>query len=157
MRILNRTRAPFFVAALLISGSLAACADTPTGASIAADEPAALNTAPQPTVSDSAGHPLISWPAVPGATSYTVRYSFLWVTHMADGTEYDHGETIYPVGTTTGTSVVDSVLSYTGNVQCWFPDPYGTHFEILTYFYSVTAHFPGGTATAYVFAPVGPC
>lgn len=157
MRFWNRTRAPFLVTALLVSAGLAACSDTPTGALVpVADAPPVFYTAPQPTVTSSGGHPLISWPAVAGATGYTVRYFYIHVTHMYDGNEEYRGETYFPVGTTAATSISDTVLSYTGSPQCWFPN-YTTGFEILTYQYEVTAHFAGGSSTGYAYAPVGPC
>lgn len=68
MKLIRPTRA----AALLLM-ALAACSDASAGNAItAADQPAAFNTAPTVTVTNSGGSPLISWGALAGATSYSV-------------------------------------------------------------------------------------
>lgn len=150
-----RTRAPFLAASLLLASSLAACSDVPTGAtSTAAEQPAALNTAPTVTVTNSGGYPLISWGALAGATSYSVVNKARYV-YVMNGKAYGStGNRL--VGSTTGTSLVDSAFSYTGVSQCGTTFPDGDT-ETQRHEYVVTATFASGTSTTTVDAPIAEC
>lgn len=137
-------------AAVLLMTALAACSDAPTGATItAADQPAAFNTAPTVTVTNSGGYPLISWGALAGATSYSVVHKARWV-HLINGRPYASTST-RPVGSTTGTSLSDSTFIYTGVSQCIYED------ETQRHEYVVTATFSSGTSTTTVDAPIAEC
>lgn len=148
--------APTRIAAvLLLAVALAACSDVPTGATAKADQPAAFNTAPTVTVTNSGGYPLISWSALAGATSYTVAYNeyvtIIYKPSLNTGSE----ELDLPLVTTTGTSHLDTGRAYTGDSSC---TSYGTYQTRMKQFrYRVTANYPTGTATTFVAAPVSPC
>ena len=147
----NRSRA----AALLLVAALAACSDAPTGATITApDQPAVFNTAPTVTVTDSGGYPLISWGALAGATSYSVVNKTRYVTVM-NGKAYGSTSNRL-VGSTTGTSLVDSDFSYTGVSQCGTTFP-GGDSETQRHWYIVTATFASGTSSTTVDAPIAEC
>jgi len=123
----------------------------------AVEAPAAprLNTYPGPaglTVTNSGGHPLISWNAASGATSYTVRL----ITFFAQGGQY-LGRSFTFVANTTGTSYLDTEHGYTGVYECTGVDgmdmPYDYWYE-----YSVQAHYPNGSSSVDYsrhFAPIG--
>ncbi|HEX8273421.1 MAG TPA: hypothetical protein VF615_12340 [Longimicrobiaceae bacterium] len=151
----NRSRA----AALLLMAALAACSDAPTGATITAAEPVAaprFNAAPTVTVTNSGGYPLISWGALAGATSYSVVNKTRYVTVM-NGKAYGSTSNRL-VGSTTGTSLVDSVFSYTGVSSCTFyftGEP--SYTENQSQSYVVTATFASGTSTTTVDAPIAEC
>lgn len=153
MKLIQSARA----AALLLVAALAACADAPTAAVATAESgTAALNTypAPVPSVSNSGGQALVSWSALPDATSYDVVLEISW-TYSNRGTgEYDSGVDTVPVGSTTGTSLLHAV-GYTGVSFC--STTYGYEIYRERYRYRVTANFAGGTSTATVFAPVADC
>lgn len=147
-------RFPIRAAALAAVLLLAACSDAPTAATASAAGPA-MNAAPQPTVTNSGGNPLISWPALSGATSYTVAYNeyvtVIQKPSFATSTEeYD-----WPLTTTTATSYLDTGRTWTGDSSC---TAYGTYQTRIKQFrYRVTANYPTGTATTFVAAPVSPC
>ena len=154
---MQRTAAVLRGLAVLALLSFAAC---DTSRSPTAAEPAAaprLSTYPAPTltVTNSGGYPLISWSALAGATSYSVvlrkvRTEIDKATFASQSTTYD-----YPLGSTAGTSFLDTANAYTGRSNC---TSYGTYKTVmLTYTYRVTATFPDGTSTGTVAAPVGPC
>jgi hypothetical protein len=151
----NRPRTALRAVALLLAGALAACSDAPTALVTAADQPAALNTAPTVTVTNSGGNPLISWSALAGATSYTVAYNeyvtIIYKPSLNTGSE----ELDLPLTTTTATSYLDTGRTWTGDNSC---TAYGTYQTRIKQFrYRVTANYPTGTATTFVAAPVSPC
>jgi hypothetical protein len=153
---LIRSQSAIRTVVLLLACAVAACADAPTAAvATAADQPAAFNTAPTVTVTNSGGHPLISWSALSGATSYTVVYNES-VTIIAkpslatSSEEYD-----WPLATTTATLYLDTGRTWTGDSSC---TAYGTYQTRIKQFrYRVTANYPTGSATTSVAAPVSPC
>ncbi len=150
MKLIQSARA----VALLLMAALAACSDAPTAAITAAGQPAAFNTAPTVTVTNSGGYPLISWGALAGATSYSVVHKARYV-YVMDGKAY--GSTSNGlVGSTTGTSLVESGYSYTGVSQCGTTFPNGDT-ETQRHEYVVTATFASGTSTTTVPAPVAEC
>jgi hypothetical protein len=142
--------------AITLAGALAACSDVPTGAAItAADHPAAFNTAPTVTVTNSGGYPLISWGALSDATSYTVEYVRDQTRIIKATFETEQVQYVTVLTTTTDTSYVDSARPYTGDTQC---TSYGTYETRMTrYRYRVIANYPTGTASTFVDAPVSPC
>jgi len=145
---------PARAAALLLMAALAACSDAPTGAAITApDQSALFNTAPTVTVTNSGGTPLISWGALAGATSYSVGYSAHY-TVLFNGKVYGSVSN-YPLGSTSGTSWLDTTNSYTGVTQCISEFPGET--ERMEYRYVVTATFANGTSTTRVAAPIAHC
>jgi hypothetical protein len=143
-------------AILVLAATLAACSDAPTGAVIsAADRPAALNTAPTVTVTNSGGYPLLSWSALSGATSYSVVLVETETQTNRQTAESTSTSWESPLGSTTGTSFLDSAHPYTGGSLCSY-----TAYPIVTrvtYRYRVTATYASGTATTSVSAPVAPC
>ena len=141
-------------AVLLLLAVAAACSDVPTGmVATAADRPAALNAAPQPSVRHASGAPLVSWPAVTGAVSYTVVFNTR-TTVLMDGRIY-RGQYNRTLGSTTATAWLDGTNAYTGTTSCTYTDPTG--YDMEEYRYQVTATFGNGTTAAYVAAPVGAC
>lgn len=152
MKLIQHSRA----AAVLLVAALAACSDAPTGAAItAADEPAAFNTAPTVTVTNSGGYPLISWGALAGATSYTVVYNRYVTIIQKPSFDTSTEEYDLTLTTTTATSYLDTGRTYTGDTKC---TSYGTYQTRITqYRYRVTATYPTGSATSEIAAPVSPC
>ncbi|HEX6040298.1 hypothetical protein [Longimicrobium sp.] len=149
-------RSALRAATLLLAATLAACSEAPTGASIsAADQPAALNTAPTVTVTNSGGSPLLSWSALSGATGYSVVLVETETQTNRQTAESTSTSWEYPLGSTTGTSLLDSGHPYTGDWLCSY-----TAYPIVTrvtYRYRVTATYADGSAASSVFAPVAPC
>lgn len=143
-----------FAAVLLLGAALAACSDAPTAAvATAADQPAALNAAPTSlTVTNSGGHPLISWTAAPGALSYTV---YLITFNTSDG-QYQ-SRSFSTLGTTTGTSYLTS-HTWTGEYSCTQPAIDERYPERGKWFeYSVQANYAGGSSdpdAARHYAPI---
>ena len=107
------------------------------------------------TVTNSGGHPLLTWSAVSGAVSYSVvlietetqtnRQTAQSTTYV-----YDH-----PLGSTPGSSFLDSARPYTGTQMCSYSAYPVVHR--LTYRYEVTAVFADGRSTSTVPAPVAAC
>lgn len=155
-------RIPVPVLGLALALLAGACTDLPTRATTSADGLSpAFNTSATVTVTNSGGTPLVSWDAVPGATSYTVRFATTWfftIYTRGDGTRRTFRTDL---GTTTGTSYLDTSHTYSGDISCTRPagEPYGpndTYTEI--YEYVVISHFPDGTTTTgRAYAPVGEC
>ena len=152
----NRLGAACRAVILLLGGALAACSDAPTAAvATVADQPAAFNTAPTVTVTNSGGDPLISWGALAGATSYTVEYLESRTILIKATFETRNEEYVTTIASTTGTSHLDTPRTYTGDTTC---RSYGTYETRTTWYrYRVTAHYPTGTASTVVAAPVSPC
>jgi hypothetical protein len=154
MKRLNVSRAASAAAIAL----LAACSDAPTAAVIPADTgPAAMNTYPAPalSVSNSGGYPLISWSALAGATSYEVVLTTTETETNRVTTESNSWTYHDVLGSTTGTSFLDTAHAYTGKSMCSY-----LNYPIVTryaYRYRVTATFSGGTSVSTVAAPVAPC
>ena len=152
----RRIRAIRRTAVLLLASVLAACTDAPTSAVIsAADRPAALNTAPTVTVTNSAGNPLLGWSALAGAVSYDVVLVETETQTNRQTAESTSTSWEYPLGSTTGTSFLDTGHAYTGKNLCSY-----TAYPIVTrvtYRYRVTAVYASGSAASSVFAPVAPC
>jgi hypothetical protein len=137
---------------------LAACSDAPTSPVATAETmPAVLNTYPAPalSVSSSGGYPLISWSALAGATSYSVALIETETQTNRQTAESQSWTYTYALGSTTGTSFLDSAHAWTGDNLCSY-----TNYPIVTrvsYRYRVTATFANGTSFSTVFAPVAPC
>jgi hypothetical protein len=156
----NRRRVIHCAATMLLA-AVAACSDAPTSTPvrITPDAEPLRNTSLSPTVTNSGGTPLVSWNAVTGATSYTVR---LVTTVFYTTWRGDSPGTVFrmDIGTTTGTSFLDTARTYTGDSRCTRPAeyPYGpndTYTE--SYQYAVVAHLATGTSIQRVTAPIGEC
>lgn len=142
------------MAALMLAAALAACGDAPT-APLAEAGPAALNTAPSATVTNSGGNPLISWAALAGAVSYGVVLVEVETETNRQTAESSSYTWQYPVGTTTATSLLDTARGYTGTSMCSYSNyPIVTR---ITYRYRVTATYANGSAASMVMAPVAQC
>lgn len=90
-------------------------------------------------VTDSGGTPLISWSAVPDATSYSVEL----ITYNTHNGEYQNRYFI-PLVTTTGTSYLDTEHSYTGVSECTYEwGGYGHWYE-----YAIFVNYPNGRSEA---------
>ncbi len=149
-----RVRSGIVVLALL---ALGACDTTRSPTAVEAPAAPRFNTYPGPTgltVTNSGGHPLISWNAALGATSYTVQL----ITFFAQNGQY-LGRGFTFVANTTGTSYLDTAQDYTGVYECTTVDgedkPYSYWYE-----YSVQAHYPDGSSSVDYsrhFAPIAWC
>lgn len=152
--MMNRTRS--LSAVLLLAATLAACADAPTSprASVA-EQPAALNTAPTVTVTNSGGTPLLGWGALSGAVSYSVVLVETETQTNRQTAASNTWEWRYPLGSTTGTSFLDTAHGYTGTFRCTY-----SAYPIVTrvlYEYEVTATYANGSAATTVNAPIATC
>lgn len=146
-----------FAAVLLLAGALAACSDLPTGAAASAEHAAAAMNYPAPvlSVTNSGGYPLISWSALTGATSYTVTQVIIETATNRQTTESNSWRYETLLGSTTGTSFLDTSNAHTGKSVCSY-----TNYPMVyryTYRYEVTATFSGGTSMSSIFAPIAPC
>ena len=146
------------VLAALALLSFGACDTTRSPTAIEAPAAPRFNTYPGPTgltVTNSGGHPLISWNAAPGATSYTVRL----ITFYTQNGQYS-GRGFTFLSTTTGTSYLDTEHGYTGVYECpgvdtGMGETYGYWYE-----YSVQAHYPHGSSSVDYsrhYAPIAGC
>ena len=141
---------------VLLTAVLSACADTPTAIRADAAAPA-LTTYPAPslTVTNSGGHPLISWSALSGATSYSVSLVVTSTETNRQTAESSSDTDEYALGTTTGTSYLDQNHWYLGDSNCMYSNYPIVYRE--SWRYKVTATFPGGTSSATAPAPVNQC
>jgi hypothetical protein len=142
-------------AAVLALALLAGCDAAVTVPETQFEGSARRLAAPAVTVTNSGGYPLLSWSAVAGATSYSVvfqktRTTIDKATFATESQTWD-----YPLGSTSGTSFLDTSNAYTGKTSC---TSYGTYTTVmLRYRYIVTATSATETASTTVNAPVGPC
>ncbi len=107
------------------------------------------------TVTNSGGHPLLSWSAVTGATGYKVA---LVSTETQTNRQTGQSNTYvnqYALGSTTSSSFLDSSHPHTGGTMCSY-----SSYPVVTrvfYRYRVTAIFADGTSRSETFAPVAQC
>jgi hypothetical protein len=123
----------------------------------AGDEIAAIYLYPDraaATVSNVGGYPRVNWPALHGASSYTVTR--IVDRAVEDAERGNSSETIQTViGTVTTPGVTDFGVQYTGYSSCtWSGYPVS---EYEAYSYKVTAQFPNGTTVRVIEAPIGSC
>ncbi len=104
------------------------------------------------SVTNSGGHPLITWNAAPGATSYTVQL----ITFNTLNGQYQN-RSFATLGTTTGTSYLTS-HTWTGTYSCsmgTIDERFGEQGK--WYEYSVRANYPNGSSNpdaARHYAPI---
>jgi len=140
-------------AVLLLLCALTACGDAPTAAPArVAHAPTALDVYPPPavTVSNSGGHPLVSWSAT-GATQFDVA---MLVNGMMDNfqtMEHRQWTDTIPLYGGTGTSYLDTSSTYTTKLVR--TAVYGDERYRWYYYYLVTATFANGTSSRQVLAP----
>lgn len=139
-------------AAVLSFAALAGC-DSPTAGAADGRNPVQPRyTFPVASISvtNSGGTPLVSWGAVTGATSYTVR---LITYNTANGAYVNRF--FSTLTSTTGTSYLDTSNSYTGIYQCTdgYEGPDGIE-RGHWYEYEVISVFPTGTSSARHYAPI---
>ena len=112
-----------------------------------------LPTVSSLSVTDSGGYPLIGWSAPLDATSFTVRL----INYNSVNGNYQN-RFFSPLGTTTGTSLLDSENPYTGlHDKCGVEGPdgniYGGWYE-----YGIVAQYANGSSSeARIYAPIGEC
>jgi len=112
-----------------------------------------LPTVSSLSVTNSGGYPLISWSAPLDATSFTVRL----INYNSVNGNYQN-RFFSPLGTTTGTSLLDSENPYTGlHDKCGVEGPdgniYGGWYE-----YGIVAQYANGSSNeARIYAPIGEC
>ena len=135
----NRPFRGLAVLALLATGACESAA-APTAPDPAAARPVA-GIGTTLTVTNSGGHPLLSWNASPGATGYTVsRIRWSYSSRLAKA-----------IATTTGTSYLDWTRAYTGDWDCTSQET-GVFYW---YQYEVVAHLPNGpSVVAQAEAPI---
>lgn len=142
-------------AALLAALALGACDATPTAVRPAAspgDVRAVITPASSLSVTNSGGYPLVSWTAPAGATGFTVKL----ISYNTVNGNY-HNRFFTTLGTTAGTSFLDTSQAYTGSHdKCELEGPdgnlYGGWYE-----YEIVSTFVDGTSSARIYAPVGDC
>ena len=102
------------------------------------------------SITDQGGVPLLSWNAVPGATSYQVTLIMYEYEVDQYGQEWYQGRYFQTVGSTTGTSLLDGYQIYTGYASCDYPDPFDPAPEPKLrrywYEYAVQAVHPNGSS-----------
>ena len=116
----------------------------------------------QLSVSYTANGPLVSWSAISGATSYELNVLYVGYENYND--PYDpnnsYGSTVYEgqaVGTTTGTSYLDTTNSYTGVSSCShaaFPSDPNWSGGTYTSYYWLKANFANGETHSHVVAQI---
>jgi hypothetical protein len=147
-----RVRSGIAVLALV---ALGACdtAGNPAAPLSAAARPLGSLAGTTVTVTNSSGTPLVGWSAVPNVVSYTVSL-ITYTSNTGDGVYQSRYFTT--LTSTTGTSYLDTDHSYTGVIECNYPNelmvPYGFMYE-----YGVTAHFVNGTTLSQRLAPIAEC
>jgi hypothetical protein len=114
----------------------------------------------QVTVANSGGWPSLTWNAISGASSYNVYISYEGMETYMDPDNRDNSYSIWSfgmeyVGSTTGSSLLDTINPYTGVTNCWRsdPDPNWTGGS-MTSGYVVEAIFPNGSSYTHKVAPV---
>lgn len=145
---------PRYAVAVLALLALGACDASPTASRLDVPEKPALVLLPATSLSvtNSGGSPLVSWTAPAGATSFTVRL----INYNSVNGNYKN-RFFSTVGTTTGTSLLDSNQTYTGlHDKCPVEGPDG-NFYGGWYEYEVVSNFPTGTSSARIYAPIGEC
>jgi hypothetical protein len=96
------------------------------------------------SVTNSGGYPLISWSAVTGATSYTIKL----ITYNTINGQYQNRFFSTLASNITSTSYLDTDHAWTGSYQCssgYYDDLYGGepgHW----YEYSITVNYPNGSS-----------
>lgn len=107
------------------------------------------------SVIDYNGTPLISWNAANGATGYTVS---LITFNTVNGNYQNHYFTT--LGTTAGTSYLDSSNTYTGVYECNYDTGLNGETQGAWYEYAVQATYAKGTSpilNARIYAPIAQC
>jgi hypothetical protein len=107
--------------------------------------------APAPWTSSVGSTPQVAWSALVGAQGYTVTLHRTDEVYNSMGQVISSTTQVFPVGTTTGTSILDSGRTHTGVSRCYD----GTNGIIMDYL--VQATFPTGNRTGAVAAPVANC
>lgn len=123
---------------------------TPTAADPTGIRPLGALAMTSMTVTNSSGHPLVSWSPVPEAVSYTVSL-ITYSSNTGDGTYQNRYFTT--LATTAGTSYLDTDNSYTGMYECTYSDPWGNP-RGAAYEYGVTSHFANGTSLSRHYASI---
>jgi len=120
-----------------------------------------LPSPPGFSVTDSGGLPLVSWNAATAATGYQVTLITYAYTLDQYGQEWYQGRSFTYVGSTTATSLLDALRTYTGTASCTYPDPFDWSPEAGMrrnwYEYSVQATYPNGIShidEGRLYAPV---
>lgn len=122
------------------------------------DAAAAKNVYPLPgavvAVANSGGTPLLTWGALFGATSYSIKLNYNFYERFGRDPPMSDGWTV-DLGTTTGTSFLDTAHPYTGVTNCSYTSSTYTYREAWQY--EVVATFANGTSAGFIAAPVGSC
>jgi hypothetical protein len=102
------------------------------------------------SLTNSGGHPLISWNAVPGATSYSVEL----ITYDTQNGQYQR-RYFSPLATITATSYHATEHTYTGVYECTsYEDPWGGTYGAW-YEYAIFVNYPNGRSQeARHYAPI---
>jgi hypothetical protein len=107
------------------------------------------------SVTNSNGTPLISWNAASGATGYTVS---LITFNTTNGNYQNHYFTT--LGTTIGTSYLDTGNTYTGVYECNYDWGWEGQTQGMWYEYAVQATYTKGTSpilNVRIYAPIAQC
>jgi|GEM_PF-1411775 len=114
----------------------------------------------QLSISYTASGPLVSWAAIPGAVSYNLNVLWVGWENYNDpvNPDYSYGSTVYDgraVGSTTGTSLLDTTSSYTGTSSCYryaFPGDPNWSGGSYTSYYWLEAVFANGETHSHAVA-----